>query len=93
MEAIKKKNIIHTVALNTTITNITFDTHKPYFKDMTLADGQYLPMPEAMNNEVQIGDSIYKIKGDNFYSVVSFKTKIKKQYFVATHLRVLSKPK
>ena len=50
-------------------------------------------MPEAMNNEVQIGDSIYKIKGDNFYSVVSFKTKIKKQYFVSTHLRVLSKPK
>ena len=89
----EKENIIKNVALSTTVKNITFDTHKPYFKDMTLADGQYLPMPEAMNNEVQIGDSIYKIKGDNFYSVVSFKAKIKKQYFVATHLRVLSKPK
>ena len=89
----EKENIIKNVALSTTVKNITFDIHKPYFKDMTLADGQYLPMPEAMNNEVQIGDSIYKIKGDSFYSVLNFKTKIKKQYFVATHLRVLSKPK
>lgn len=89
----EKNNIEQNVALKTLVINITFDTHKPYFKNMTLADGQYLPMPEAMNNELQIGDSIYKIKGDNFYSVVSFKTKIKKQYFVATHLRVLSKPK
>ena len=89
----EKENIIKNVALSTTVKNITFDTHKPYFKDMILADGQHLPMPEVMNNEVQIGDSIYKIKGDNFYSVVSFKTKIKKQYFVATHLRILSKPK
>ena len=89
----EKENIIKNVALSTTVKNISFDTHKPYFKDMTLAEGQYLPMPEAMNNEIQIGDSIYKIKGDNFYSVVSFKAKIKKQYFVATHLRVFSKPK
>ena len=89
----EKNNIEQNVALKTLVINITFDTHKPYFKNMTLADGQYLPMPEAMNNELQIGDSIYKIKGDNFYSVVNFKTKIKMQYFVATHLRVLGKPK
>ena len=89
----EKENIIKNVASSTSVKNISFDTHKSYFKDMILADGQHLPMPEAMNNEVQIGDSIYKIKGDNFYSVVNFKTKIKKQYFVATHLRILSKPK
>lgn len=90
----KEKNTIEqNIVLKTLVTNITFDTHKPYFKDMILADGQHLPMPEAMNNEVQIGDSIYKIKGDNFYSVVNFKTKIKKQYFVATHVRILSKTK
>ena len=49
----EKNNIEQNVALKTLVTNITFDTHKPYFKDMTLAEGQFLPMPEAMNNEVQ----------------------------------------
>ena len=51
----------------TTITDIVFDNHKPYFKSMILADGRYLPMPETMNNQVQIGDSIYKLKMQNFY--------------------------
>ena len=41
----EKENIIKNVALSTTVKNISFDTHKPYFKDMTLAEGQFLPMP------------------------------------------------
>ena len=40
----EKNNIEQNVALKTLVTNITFDTHKPYFKDMTLAEGQFLPM-------------------------------------------------
>ena len=87
-----KQKIIETVELKTVIANITFDTHKPYFKDMTLADGQFLPMPEPMNNTLQIGDSIYKIKGELFYTVINFKSKISTQYLVATHIRVLGKP-
>ncbi len=88
----EKDRIIKNVQLKTMVTNITFDTHKPYFKDMTFADGQYLPMPEAMNNTLQIGDSIYKIKGEPFYTVVNFKSKKITQYLVATHVRVLGKP-
>ncbi len=88
----EKENIIQNAALKTIVTNITFDSHKPYFKDMTLADGQYLPMPETMNSKLQIGDSIYKNKGDEFYTVINFKTKLKTQYLVAAHTRILGKP-
>ena len=87
----EKENIIKNVALNTIVTNITFDTHKPYFKDMTFADGQYLPMPEGMNYTLQIGDSIYKIKGEGFYTVVNASTKKRTVYEVKTHERILSK--
>ncbi len=85
-----KEKIIKNVETKTVITNITFDAHKPYFKDMTLADGQFLPMPETMNNKVQIGDSIYKFKGQDFYLVVA--NNIKTKYRVAIHSRILSKP-
>ena len=88
----EKEKLVNNLALKTVVTNITFDPHKPYFKDMTLADGQYLPMPETMNSKLQIGDSIYKNKGDEFYIIINFKTKLKTQYLVATHMRVLGKP-
>jgi hypothetical protein len=85
----EKDNIIKNVALSTTIKNITFDTHKPYFKDMHLADGKHLPMPEAMNNTLQIGDSIYKNKNEKFYTVVNASTKKRTVYEVKTHERIL----
>ncbi len=88
----ERQKIIKNIELKTVIANITFDTHKPYFKDMTLADGQFLPMPETMNNKVQIGDSIYKMTGEHFYRVVNYKTKISTKYTVTTHIRVLGKP-
>ncbi len=88
----ERQQIINNVTLKTTVTNITFDTHKPYFKDMTLDDGQTLPMPETMNNTLQIGDSIYKNKGEDFYTVVNAKIKSSIKYEVKIHLRELSKP-
>ena len=88
----EKDLLIKNIELKTVATNITFDTHKPYFKDMTLADGQFLPMPETMNKTLQIGDSIYKNKGEKYYTVINFKTKLKTQYLVTTHIRVLAKP-
>ncbi len=88
----ERQNIIENITLQTTVTNITFDTHKPYFKNMTFANRQTLPMPETMNKELQIGDSIYKNKKENFYTVVNFKTKIRTKYEVKTHLREFSKP-
>jgi hypothetical protein len=88
----EKENIIQNVALRTIVTNITFDTHKPYFKDMSLADGQHLPMPENMNSTLQIGDSIYKNKKENFYTVVNAITNQKTAYEVKIHERVFGKP-
>ncbi len=87
-----KEKLVQNVELKTVVTNITFDTHKPYFKDMTLADGQYLPMPEKMNTTLQIGDSIYKNKGESIYTVINNTTKLKTYYLVAIHERVLGKP-
>lgn len=87
----EKENIIKNVALNATVVNITFDTHKPYFKDMVLSDGQYLPMPEAMNNTLQVGDSIYKSKGEAFYTIVSAATKSVTKIELKVHERVLGK--
>ena len=89
---VENEKLLQNISLQTVVTNIVFDTHKPYFKDMILADGQHLPMPETMNNTLQIGDSIYKTKGEKFYTVINFKTKTKTQYAVATHIRVLGKP-
>ena len=94
LQSIEKKeieNVTKDQEFQTTITNIVFDNHKPYFKRMILADGHYLPMPETMNNQVQIGDSIYKLKMQNFYTVVSI-DKIHKHYPVAIHFRILSTP-
>lgn len=88
----EKDRLVQNIALKTIVTNITFDTHKPYFKDMTLADGQHLPMPETMNNTLQIGDSIFKDKGESIYTVLNNKTKIKTYFQVNTHTRVLGKP-
>lgn len=87
----EKEQLIKDIVLKTVVTNITFDSHKPYFKDMTLADGQSIPMPETMNKTLQIGDSIYKTKGGNFYTVINLKTKIVSNYEVKVHQRVLSK--
>ena len=59
---------------------------------MTFADGQFLPMPEAMNNSLQIGDSILKSKEEVFYTVINLNTKISTRYLVPTHKRILGKP-
>ncbi len=88
----EKENIVQQINVKSTVADITFDPHKPYFKYMTLGDGQYLPMPEAMNATLQVGDSLYKNKGENFYTVVNRTTKIKTKYSVAVHERVMSKP-
>ena len=85
--------LIQNIQLNTVVANITFDSHKPYFKNMLLADGQLLPMPETMNNSLQIGDSIYKGEGEQFYTVVNSKTKLITQYLVTTHTRILGNSK
>ena len=58
---------------------------------MTFADGQYLPMPEAMNNLLKVGDSIYKNKGEDFYTIVSAITKVTTKFSVKVHERVLGK--
>lgn len=85
----EKQQIVKNVYLKTTLKNITFEDRKKYFKDMQLTDGQILPMPEAMNNLVKIGDSIYKNKGDSFYVVINNKTKTKTKFAVKIHERVL----
>ena len=87
----EKANLIKNVQLKTVVTNISFDAHKPYFKDMTLADGQYLPMPEAINETLKVGDSIYKIKGEAFYTIVSTASKVTTKIAVKAHERVLGK--
>ena len=92
MSKVATKQIVDTVELKTTVTQITFDPHKPYFKSMTLADGQYIPMPEEMNGKLQIGDSIYKSRTENTYTVVSHLTKTISKYAVKSHSRTLGKP-
>ena len=92
MGADEKTNIIQNVTLKNKVADITFDPHKPYFKSMTLDDGQYLPMPQGMNEALQAGDSIYKNKGDAFYTVVSLKANTRTKYNVQVHERVVSKP-
>ena len=88
----EKEELVKNIMLKTVVINITFDQHKPYSKDMILADGQYLPMPETMNNTLQIGDSIFKEIGESIFTVVNSKTKIKNYYRAAIHTRVFGKP-
>ena len=87
----EKAALVKNIQLKTVVTNITFDPHKPYFKDMILSDGKYLPMPEAMNKTLQIGDSIYKNKGEAFYTIVSATTKNITKVEVKIHERILGK--
>ena len=88
----EKGNIIQNMSLRNTVVDITFEKRKPYFKDMKLDDGRWLPMPEEMNSILQIGDSIYKNKNENFYTIVNPNTKKRTNFEVKTHLRVLGKP-
>ena len=88
----EKESIINNLSLNNTIVEIIIDSHKQYFKDMKLDDGQILPMNEAMNGVLQLGDSIYKTKGEKFYTVVNSKTKSRRKFDVKVHLREFSKP-
>ena len=88
----EKQSIVTNVALKNTVAEIFTDTHKQYFKSMKLDDGQILPMPEAMNTVLQPGDSIYKNKGENFYTIVNSKTKARRNFDIKVHERVLSKP-
>jgi len=92
MSAQEKGGIVKNVALKNIVVEIITDTHKQYFKDMRLDDGQILPMPESMNVVLQPGDSIYKNKGENFYTVVNSISKARKNFEVKVHERVLSKP-
>ncbi len=85
------RKIVDNVELQTIVSQITFDPHKPYFKKMILADGQYLPMPEEMNGRLQVGDSIYKKKKEVTYTVVSHLTKTISIYKVKANTRTLGK--
>ena len=92
MSAQEKGGIVKNVALKNIVVEIITNTHKKYFKDMRIDDGQILPMPESMNVVLQTGDRIYKNKGENFYTVVSSITKARKNFEVKVHERELSKP-
>ena len=92
MSSTEKENIIKNISAKTTVVKILTDSHKPYFKDMQLQDGQILPILEIMNAELQVGDSVYKTKGENFYSIVNAKTKSRKNVEVQVHHREMSKP-
>lgn len=89
----QKTNIIKTFSLQNRVTDIyVSDKRKPYFKEMKFDDGKSLPMPEKMNGILQIGDSIYKNKGEDFYTVVNATTKTRTNFKVKIHERILSKP-
>lgn len=92
MSTSEKSNIIQTVSLKNKVVDISFEKRKPYFKDMKFDDGRWLPMPEEMNGILQIGDSIYKNKDEDFYTVVNATTKKKINFKVKTHERILGKP-
>ncbi len=87
----EREKIVKNIMIKSVVTRISFDTHKPYFKNMTLADGQYLPMPENMNNVVLVGDSIYKNAGENYYTIVSSTNKTTTIFKVKTPTRILGK--
>ncbi|TDG36253.1 hypothetical protein EZJ43_09625 [Pedobacter changchengzhani] len=88
----EKDNIVKMVALKNTVVGIYNEPRKAYFKEMKFDDGRALPMPEEMLGIVQIGDSIYKNKGDDFYTIVNSVTKKSNNFKVKVHERVLSKP-
>ena len=88
----EKQQLINNIVLKTTVVDIVFDPHKPYFKDMILNDKQHLPMPESMNATVQIGDSIFKNQNEDFYTVVNKISKTRTIYKVQIHERVLGQP-
>jgi len=92
MSAGEKESIVNNISLKNTVVEIITDTHKQYFKDMRLDDGQILPMPETMNGVLQIGDSIYKKKGESFYTVVNSTTASRTNFDVIVHQRELGKP-
>ena len=92
MSSSEKNNIIQTVSLKNTVADIYNEKRKPYFKEMKFDDGRTLPMPEEMNNILQIGDSIYKNKGEGFYTIVNAVTNKRSNFDVKVHERVLSKP-
>lgn len=79
---LEKQDIIKNLSFKATVKNIIFDKHKPYFKDMVLSTNEILPMPRAMNSTLQIGDSIYKNKNQNQYTVINHITHEKKVYII-----------
>ncbi|MEO7046989.1 MAG: hypothetical protein ABI091_16930 [Ferruginibacter sp.] len=92
MSSSEKNNITQTVYLKNKVVDIYNEKRKPYFKEMKFDDGRTLPMPEEMNNILQIGDSIYKNKGEGFYTIVNAVTNKRSNFDVKVHERVLSKP-
>ena len=52
---------------------------KPNYKIMELQDGQSFTIPKTMLDILQIGDSVYKTKGNDFYIFVDSKTKERKK--------------
>ena len=88
----EKNNIIRSVSLQNTVVEIYNQTRKPYFKEMKFDDGKTLPMPEEMNGILQIGDSIYKNKDEDFYTIVNPTTKTRTKFAVKIHERILGKP-
>lgn len=88
----EKERVIKNISLQTIVVEIYMDPHKQYFKNMILDDGQVLPMPEAMNGILQVGDSIYKIRGQSFYTIVNSKNNARTRFDVKVHERLLSKP-
>ena len=88
----EKDNIIQSVSLKSKVVDIYNQPRKAYFKEMKFDNGSSLPMPEEMNGIIKIGDSIYKNKGDDFYTVVDSTTKKRTNFKVKVHQRVLGKP-
>lgn len=52
---------------------------RPERRKMELESGQSFTIPKAMRDILQIGDSVYKTKGENFYIFVDSKTKERKK--------------
>ncbi len=88
----EKNNIIQSVSLQNIVVDIYNETRKPYFKEMKFDNGETLPMPEEMNSILQIGDSIYKNKGEGFYTIVNATKKTRTKFAVKVHERILGKP-
>lgn len=87
----EKTAIIQNTSLKNKVVDIKWDKRKPYFKDMKLDNERWLPMPEEMNDVLQVDDSIYKNAGADFYTVVKAKTKSRRDFKVKIHERVMGK--